>query len=125
MDLKNEVTVEFSGGSDSTLAAAIGAEQFEKVHLLTVTHDGIKNVERTEEQIKNLKNRYGEGKIVTFRIDIQNLLRRIYYDNYFRNVIRFGTHMAAFSCVACKMAMDTETVAYNLKNGVRYVFDGQ
>jgi hypothetical protein len=125
MDLKNEVTVEFSGGSDSTLAAAIGAERLEKVHLLTVTHDGIKNTERTDGQIKNLKNRYGEGKIVTFRTDIRNLLRRIYYDNYFHDVIRFGTHITAFSCVACKMAMDTETVVYNLKNGIRYIFDGQ
>jgi hypothetical protein len=125
VDLKDEVTVEFSGGSDSTLAAAIGAERFEKVHLLTATHEGLKNIGRMEVQIENLKNRYGEGKIVTFRTDIRDLLRRIYYDNYFRNVIRFGTHMAAFSCVACKMAMDTETVVCNLKNGVRYVFDGQ
>jgi hypothetical protein len=125
MDLKDEVTVEFSGGSDSTLAAAVGAERSEKVHLLTATHDGIKNIECMERQIKNLRNRYGKGKIVTFRTDIRGLLRRIYYDNYFRNVMHFGTHMAAFSCVACKMAMDTETVIYNLKNGIRYIFDGQ
>jgi predicted subunit of tRNA(5-methylaminomethyl-2-thiouridylate) methyltransferase len=125
MDLKDEVSVEFSGGSDSTLAAAFGVERFEKVHLLTVTHDGIKNIERIEGQIKNLKIRYGEEKIVAFRTDIRYLLRRIYYDNYFRNLIHFGTHMAAFSCVACKMAMDVEAVVYNLKNRIRYISNGQ
>ncbi|UCE27688.1 MAG: hypothetical protein JSW52_02745 [Candidatus Coatesbacteria bacterium] len=125
MDLRDEVTVEFSGGSDSTLAAAIGAERFQKVHLLSVTHDGIKNVERADGQIENLKRRYGEDKIAVYRTDIRRLLRRIYYDKYFGDIVRFGTHVSAFSCVACKMAMDVETAVYNLSNGVRYIFDGQ
>lgn len=125
MDLRDEVTVEFSGGSDSTLAAALAAERFQKVHLLTVNHDGIKNAERAEGQIKNLKRRYGQEKIAIYRTDIRELLRGIYYDNYLKNIVRFGTHVAAFSCVACKMAMDVETAVYNLSNGVRYIFDGQ
>lgn len=125
MELRNEASVEFSGGSDSTLAAAIAAERLDRVHLLTFNHDGMKKAAKTSVQTDNLRRVYGEEKIVEYRGDVNRLLRAIYFDGYLKDILHFGVHVSVFSCVACKLAMDVETMIYNINNGVRYIFDGQ
>jgi len=125
VDLREEVSIQFSGGSDSTYSAAISAEKFDTVHLLTFTHNAIVEIDKADLQVANLKRRYGEEKFVRYFEDIYPLMKSIYFDTYFRDILNFRTHVAVFSCVACKMAMDVATVIYNLKTGVRYIYDGQ
>jgi hypothetical protein len=125
VEFREEASVEFSGGSDSTLAAAIGAERLDRVHLLTFNHNGMRKAGKQSAQADNLRRVYGDGKIVEYEGDVNRLLRKVYFNGYLNDILRFGTHVSAFSCVACKLAMDVEAVVYNLKNGVRYLFDGQ
>ncbi len=125
MNLREEASIQFSGGSDSTLSAAIAAEKFDHVHLITFTHKYISETEKSEVQVANLKRCYGEDKFIRYHGNTDQLMGSIYFDKYFSGIISFGTHMAAFPCVACKMAMDVATIVYNLKTGVRYIYDGQ
>jgi len=125
MELREEASIEFSGGSDSTLAAAIAAERLDRVHLLTFNHKGMKQAEKSSAQTDNLRRVYGEDKIIEYRGDINGLLRNIYFGDYLSDIVQFGTHVSVFSCLACKLAMDVEVAVYNITNGVRYVFDGQ
>jgi hypothetical protein len=66
---KDEVSILFSGGSDSTLVAAMMCEQFEKVHLLTYFHSGIPFAEKSKINAERLANRFGKDKIILYNIE--------------------------------------------------------
>ena len=58
----SHAAVLYSGGSDSTLAAALALQEFDKLHLLTFSRFGIFGVENAEVNVRKLEARYGANR---------------------------------------------------------------
>jgi len=123
---KREATVLFSGGSDSTLAAAnlLKEERFDKLHLLTYHHSAMKYMEKSIVNVRRLERKFGKEKVTYRLIDIEETFRKLYYGDYIRDLKRYGVYMAAATCNVCQLAMHVHTIIYNLKNGISHAYDG-
>lgn len=53
-----QVSMHFSGGSDSTLASFLMCERFEKVHLFTFVVFSMDNYDSCQVNVKKLKERF-------------------------------------------------------------------
>lgn len=118
------MSVLFSGGSDSTLAAAIMCKRFEKVHLLTFFHSGINFPENSRVNMQRLRDKFGKEKFTHEFIDIEGVLKKIYYGTYLRDLKRYRAYLVAATCSACQLAMHTETIIYNVENNIGFACDG-
>ena len=123
----DEVSVLFSGGSDSTLAVARVCERFERVHLLTYQHSAMFFVDKSQVNVERLRRKFGEDKFTHKIIDIDDLFQSILYGNptqRFSDIRKYGTYLSACFCGACKLAMHTRTITYNLRNKIQFSCDG-
>jgi len=119
-----EVSVLFSGGSDSMLVAAMMCEEFEKVHLLTFFHSGIPEAKRSKVNARRLENRFGKSRIVHKLINIEQIFQVLYYANYARDLRKYRLFLVAATCNACQLAMHAATLIYNINNNIRFARDG-
>jgi len=124
MLMKDEVSVLFSGGSDSTLVAALMCKEFEKVHLLTFFHSGIPEAKRSKVNADRLENRFGKNKVVRKLINIEQIFTTLYYTTYLRDLRKYRLFLAAALCNACQMAMHTATILHDLGNNISFTRDG-
>ena len=124
MSLKEEVSVLFSGGSDSTLAAALCCQRFKKVHLLTFHHSGMMFTQKSAVNAKRLQNKFGEEKVIHKMIEIEEVFQKLYYENYLQDLKRYGIFLAAATCNICQLAMHVRTIIYNIRNGIHFACDG-
>ncbi len=124
MNAKREAAILFSGGSDSTLVAALMCRQYEKVHLLTFFNAGLPFYERSNINAQRLSDRFGNDRIVHRLIDFETLFKRLYYDRYLHDLKKYGTYMVPCFCNACQMAMHIRTIQYCGSNHIRSAYDG-
>jgi 7-cyano-7-deazaguanine synthase in queuosine biosynthesis len=120
---KNEVSVLFSGGSDCTLAAALLADRFNKIHLLTFKFSGNEEPEKTEVSRMRLQKRFPDVEFVQRIIDTDNLFKRLYLGTYWSDFTRYGLFIGNV-CATCKLAMFTATLKYNVENDIHYIASG-
>jgi len=121
---KTQISVLFSGGSDSTLAAALACEQFDTTHLLTYFHSGIPLTEKAKINARKLSDYFGKDKIVHRFINFEETFKQIYYTNYINDLLKYKGYMNPCFCNACQLAMHTSTILYNLNNDIYYTCDG-
>ncbi len=124
MRTRKEVSILFSGGSDSTLVAALMCEKFEKVHLLTFFHSGILEATRSKVNVKRLENRFGKNRVIHKFFNIEQIFQTLYYAAYVRDFRKYGLFLVAAICNACQLAMHTATIIYNLNNNISFARDG-
>lgn len=124
MNRREEASVLFSGGSDSTLVAALLCMRFKKVHLLTFHHSAMSFSEKSKVNVKRLEEKFGKDKITHRLIDIEEIFQKLYYSNYLRDLKRLGAFLAPATCNVCQLAMHTQTIVYNLENNVGFAYDG-
>ena len=116
------VTLLFSGGIDSTMAATLLAEQHEQVHLLTFRNGyGHYHIDRTGKRAAEL-SRLFPGKFVQAKISVQRLFEEVVIDHLDEEYTRWESGF--FWCLGCKIAMHTRAIVYNLHNHVSLVADG-
>lgn len=121
--MKKPALVHFSGGSDSTLCAALLAEEHAQVHLLTYDRVSfIGSRDYTSQNYERLCRIYGKDKFVRRVVGIDALHSAICYRGYLGLVreFKFAVNALAFS----KLAMHWYSAAYALKNGIAVVADG-
>ena len=119
----NEVTLMFTGGLDTTLAAATLSQEYQRVHLLTFCNGFCLGAESFPlKRVRELKRIFGEDRFsheVLYVADLFKRLRkgllRVHFPKY---------HSPLIFDLCCRLSMDTRTVVYNLENRVRYVADG-
>lgn len=118
-----ETVILFSGGSDSTLAAALELEKGRQVHLLTFNRSTFIGVhDYTQDNYRNLVRVYGENKIKREIISIDSLHRIVNYARYFQMFRKFGL---ATTCLCfSKIAMHWAACRYARENKISRVVDG-
>ena len=121
---REEVSVLFSGGSDSTLAAALACKQFGKVHLLTFFQSSISFVDNSKANAQKLKDMFGKDKVTHQIICIEEPFRKLYYGNYMRDLRSYGAFLVAGACFACQIAFHYSVIISNIENKIGSAWDG-
>jgi len=121
----SEVSVMFSGGSDSTLTAALACQKFDRVQLLTYKIPGIRAVARAADSAGRLQERFGPDRVLHWTVDNTDLFRRLYYASYLADLATYGPYMSVLSCAACQLAMHVRTILHDLRHGIHFAWDGQ
>lgn len=118
-----QAIINFSGGSDSTLAAAIYAEKFDRVHLLSYDRLSFVGAAKyTRVNYENLVRIYGSDKIRRVVIPIGRWHKIINYHQYLRNAAKHK--FAIVSLLFCKLAFHWRAIIFGIENGCTTVADG-
>jgi hypothetical protein len=119
-----ETTLLYSGGTDSTLAAILLAERFDRVRLVTYDHrwwTGHFDLRKALARGRRVRERLGPDRITHEFVRMGPLFHRFVTATLLDDYRRFHTNTC---CVGCKLAMHTRTVLFNLERGIRYAADG-
>lgn len=113
----------FSGGSDSTLAAALFAERFGRVHLITLDRFSFIGARKyTLPNYERLCRTYGQETFERVIVPVGKLHKAISYHDYFGTVRRHGRATAGL--FFSKIAMHARVAAYCIEHGIQTVGDG-
>ncbi len=121
--MSKAAVVHFSGGSDSTLCAALLAESCDHVHLLSydrLSFIGARNY--TEANYRRLCAVYGRKKFTRHVIRVDGLHKRICFHAYPKLLWRYRLAVTALSFN--KLYMHWLSAAYALRHGAGVVADG-
>lgn len=118
------ISVLFSGGPDSTLAALYALEKAETVHLHTYYHLWMSKTENHRKVIRELKERYGNERVVEHEDHIGAIFKQCYYAGISKRIFRYRTYYVPWICGACKLAMHAVTIAYNREHNIPLTYDG-
>lgn len=122
--MNDSCVVLYSGGCDSTLAAAMAAESYKKVHLITYSRAGFfKTDKNPRANLERLQKRYGIDKFDIQVIDVNKKFKFVQYHNYLYYLKKYGPICMSI-CGLCKLAMHWQTIEYCLDNSIKDVSDG-
>jgi len=118
----SEVSLMFSGGVDSTIAAINLSKQYRKVHLLTYCNGhGHYHMKNSRKRYEELKLKFGD-KFIYNNINIEDLFKKIVLNNLFEDYKKYKSGL--IWCLGCKLCMHTRSIIYNIKNGIKHMADG-
>lgn len=119
----DEVTLMYTGGLDTTLAAAMLAQQYQRVHLLTFCNGFCIGAESAPlHRVRELKRMFGDDRYTHEVLYVTDLFKRLREDIV--TYVRQYNYSPLIVDLCCRLSMDTRTVIYNLENDVPYVADG-
>lgn len=118
-----ETVIMFSGGTDSTLAAALEAKKFDRVHLVTYDRFGLSDIHNSQVNVRKLKDKFGANKFVPHIVKIDKLTEYVFYERYLHNLRHHGFFLLSI-CGLCKLAMHIRTLIFCLDNKIGNVSDG-
>jgi hypothetical protein len=118
-----ECAVLYSGGSDSTCVAALMAERFARVHLLTFEELATRGSPSPAGNVERLRAEYGAERFVHRLFSVDRLLERVSYERYWRNLRRHGLYLLSTPGFS-SLSWHARTVAYCLDHGLAHAADG-
>ena len=118
-----EIALMFSGGIDSTMAACLLAERYERVHLLTYHNGhGTAHMGKTRRRVDELRARFGNERFEHMLTSTKSLMETVVVDDL---VETYADYRSGFIwCMGCKLAMHTRSAIYCLENGITEMSDG-
>ena len=119
----SECAILYSGGTDSTCVAALLAEQYDRLHLLTFRELGTRGAPSPSQNVGKLQEKFGREKFHPHLISVDTLLRHISYDRYLWYVSRHGFFMLS-TCGFSSLSWHVRTIVYCLDHGIRHAADG-
>ena len=122
-DRLDACVVLYSGGTDSTCAAAIGAERYRSVHLLTFEERATRNSPIPSANVERLRSRFSSTDFHLIHISTDRLVRRLSYENYLKNVVNHGFFVLSTPGFS-SLSWHLRTVQYCLQNHIHTVYDG-
>lgn len=118
----NEITLMFSGGIDSTIAAINLSKQYDRIHLLTFCNGhGHYFMATSKKRAKELIDKFG-NKFIHSLISIKPLFEKMVLDTLLKDYKEFKSGF--IWCLGCKMTMHTGSIIYNIKNNIKFMADG-
>lgn len=118
------ISVLFSGGPDSTLAALKALDEAETVHLLTFHNKRMSKVGKHRIVTEELKAKYGNERVFGYEADTGELFRNFYVKALKGRLWEYRTFAIPWICGACKLAMHSLAIKYNLEHGINATYDG-
>ena len=122
--MSNGIAVLFSGGSDSTLAAALAAERFNRVYLVTYSHPFMFFHDKVPINISNLRSVFPDNEFIEHHDQITPLFKHLYFSDFLKYLRANRTMMVSWICGACKLAMHIETIQFCKAKGIQHVWCG-
>ncbi len=119
-----EISVLFSGGADSTLAALLALEHADRVHFLTYHHRVMGAIGKHRRVVEELRSLVGAPRVVTHEEEIDEGFRRCYLEGFLERLPRYRTFYVPWIFGACKTAMHLTTIRYNHERGISTTWDG-
>ncbi len=121
---KDHAAVLFSGGSDSTLAAAQMLDEFDRVTLLTFQPGFLLFIENTRVHARKLEQVFGSKRVRHEIISIKDTISDVLGANVMADLNEYGFNMASLVCLGCRLSMHAVAIAWCLENKVPYLADG-
>lgn len=122
MTTTRRISLLFSGGADSTLAAAKLTTNYGEIDLITFKHYATWHIRASEKSENRLRAKYPQVKFKHIYLNSSDLFLRLQ-----ARILRdLPGHpfLNLYFCGACKLAMHTELAAYNLQNGIKSAASG-
>ena len=113
----------FSGGTDSTAAAAKLCEKFEEIHLLTFKDHTNKNSPVPLRVVELLRKRFETIKFFHEVIWTDEIIKELTFKDYFKKLIRYRWFMA-MTCGFTSVSWHLSAIKYSLENNITVVADG-
>ena len=117
-------SIMFSGGSDSTLAAAKMLDFCERVTLFTCDPGFVLFLENSKVNAHVLVDRYGPERVEHKIVRIREAISKILFGEFRRDVCQYGFNLASLICLGCRLAMHAEAIIYNLEHNFPLIADG-
>jgi hypothetical protein len=114
----------FSGGSDSTLAAALMLDEGRDVTLLTFDPGFVMFLDNSRTNAARLQRHYGAERVHHEILDNRPATRRLLWSQMPQDLKDYGFNNNVLICLGCRMAMHASAVAYLLQQGIPYLVDG-
>ncbi len=113
----------YSGGTDSTCAAALFAERFEEVHLLTFYEHATRNSPTPSTNVGRLQKRFPSVQFLHRTISVDGLVRFFWYERYLSLFRKFGYLVLATPGFS-SLSWHVRTITYCLEHDITHVADG-
>jgi hypothetical protein len=121
---KKHAAVLFSGGSDSTLAAAQMLDEFDRITLLTFQPGFLLFINNTRVHARKLEQVFGSERVTHEIIDIRDSVKAVLGSNPMADANEYGFNMTSLVCLGCRLSMHAVAIAWCLENQVPYLADG-
>ena len=112
----------FSGGTDSTCAAAVEAEKFSNLHLITYEDQSNRSNIPTG-NVDKLRKKFPETNFIHTTINTENIVKQLSTQNYFKYLLRYRI-LVLSNCLFSSLSWHLRTLQYCLDNNITYVADG-
>ncbi len=122
--IRDTVSVLFSGGTDSTLAAALMLREAKKVELLTFDPGYVFFLENTKVHARALAEKFGEDRVEQKFLDLRRILKDILWEDVKGDFGRYGFGLTSLVCLGCRLSMHVAAIIHNLERGIPYLADG-
>jgi hypothetical protein len=117
------VAVLYSGGTDSTCTAALMAQKFSEVHLLTFYEHATRNSPAPRRNVQLLKNHFVDTVFITRVISVDRLVKHLWYENYLKRLLKHR-FLILSTCGFSSLSWHVRTLIYCLENNISHVADG-
>jgi len=121
---KAHAAVLFSGGTDSTLAAAQMLDECDRVTLLTFDPGFLLFIDNTKVHARKLQERFGKDRVEHQIIDIRHFIKDILGTDVTGDLREYGFNMSSLVCLGCRLSMHAFAIYWCLQNKVPYLADG-
>lgn len=122
--MTNGISILFSGGPDSSLAALKALERADTVHLLTFHHKKMGKIGKHRKVAKEMQQLYGEKRVIGYEDDIEPLFNKFFFTGMQKRLFRYRTFYIPWICGACKLAMHIAAIRYNHAHQIKITYDG-
>lgn len=119
----NEIAILYSGGTDSTCAAYLMAERFQKINLLTIQRYGIFSVDKSCRNVSALREKFPAVIFIHNILKADSLAEYLNYSRFFRNLLKYGFFTLS-NCFICCLVNHFKALIYCLENEIVNVADG-
>lgn len=121
--MRSKCAILYSGGTDSTAAAAVMAQKFDEVHLVTFCEVATANSPDPVDNIERLRRAFSNVNFVVKKVSVDANLKKLSYQKYFYYLFKYGLINLSTPGLS-SLSWHTCMISYCIKNQIQNVADG-